>query len=195
MADLLMPVTVVMSRRAAPDRAGELVAWAESLCEVASAFPGHLGHKVHEAPTDTATQVIIGLSFATSADLVRWEQSAERAAALDTGAELTEGSPTSLAVQMMDAQVWGGVERSPSARWRSAAIVWAGLFPPAVLTNLLLEPFAGGWPLALRTFVLTVILVPVVVLGTVPLINRALRTFCARQASRRSTQEDPGHAG
>jgi antibiotic biosynthesis monooxygenase (ABM) superfamily enzyme len=181
MTELSMPVTVVMTRRAAPDHGADLVAWAESLCATAATFPGHLSHAVHETrPGGGATEVAVGLSFASSEELVRWERSDARAAALEAGAEVTEGTPTPLTLEEMDARLWGGPERAASAtsRWRAAGVVWLGLFPPAVLVNLALEPFTTGWPMVLRTLLLTVVLVPVVVLGTVPLINRALLARC-----------------
>ena len=195
MVNLPMPVTVVMSRRAAHDRARELAAWAESLCAAASMFPGHLGHKVHEVRKDSSTEVIIGLSFATSVDLIRWEQSDERAATLDAGAALTQGSPTPLSIATMDAQVWGDRNSEPTAlpRWSTAVIVWVGLFPPALLTNLLLEPYTGDWPTLLRTLVLTIVLVPIVVLGTVPLLNRGVHAVLASWSRRRSSQQAPRH--
>ena len=105
MAELTMPVTVVMARRAAENRAADLSVWAGSLCTAASTFPGHLGQRVEELSKDGSTEIVIGLSFATSVDLVRWEQSDERASALVAGAELTQGSPTSLSLGAMDAQV------------------------------------------------------------------------------------------
>jgi antibiotic biosynthesis monooxygenase (ABM) superfamily enzyme len=194
-AKLPMPVTVVMSRRAADNRSQELVTWAESLCTAASTFPGHLGHKVQELPgADGATEVVIGLSFDTSDDLVRWEKSAERAAALAAGAKVTQGPPTPLSLEALERHAWGDTATAPPSmpRWRTAVIVWLGLFPPAVLMNLLLEPYTGGWPTVLRTLLLTVVLVPVVVLGTVPLLNRGLVLWHRRRAS---PQQDPGHPG
>ncbi|GAC1381554.1 MAG: hypothetical protein NVSMB48_09830 [Marmoricola sp.] len=196
MAELTMPVTVVMARRAAENRAADLSVWAGSLCTAASTFPGHLGHRVEELSKDGSTEIVIGLSFATSVDLVRWEQSDERASALVAGAELTQGSPTPLSLGAMDAQVWGGRGGEPITmpRWFTAVIVWVGLFPSALLMNLLLEPYTGGWSTVLRTFVLTVVLVPVVVLGTVPLLNRGVHTVLAWRSRRRSPQKDPRDA-
>lgn len=184
MTELSMPVTVVMARRAAPGRASELLAWAQRLCAVAATFPGHLSHKVQEARDgDEATEVVVGLSFTTSGDLVRWEQSEARAVVLEAAGGLTQGSPTPLTLADMDVRLWAdkGPPASLPSRWRAALIVWLGLFPPAVVVNLLLEPYSHGWPTALRTLVLTVVLVPVVVLGTVPLLNRALLAWQRRR--------------
>lgn len=153
-----------------------------------------LGSKVRELRgEDGATTVVVGLTFGTSADLVRWEQSEERATVLDAGVELTQGEPIPLTLEAMDLRVWGDPHRDDAAapRWRAAAIVWTALFPPAVVMNLLLEPHTREWPSVLRTLLLTVILVPVVVLGTVPLLSRALAAW---QSHRRSPHENPGNA-
>ena len=195
MAELSLPVTVVMSRRAAGSRVPELSGWAESLCAAASTFPGHLGHKVRAVRTDDgSTDLAIGLWFATSEDLVRWEQSDERAAALETGAELTQGLPKPLSLEDMDFRVWGegGVQTPAVSRGRAAVIVWIGLFPPAVVMSMLLEPHTREWPLPLRTLLLTLILVPVVVLGTVPLLNRALLRWHRDRDSSRQNPSQPG---
>jgi antibiotic biosynthesis monooxygenase (ABM) superfamily enzyme len=46
------------------------------------------------------------------------------------------------------------------------------LFPPALLMNALVISGIAGWPVLARTLLLTLVLVPVVVYVTLPLVNR-----------------------
>lgn len=54
-------------------------------------------------------------------------------------------------------------------------MIWTALFPPAVVLNLVLA--GGGNPLSVvaRTMGTTLVLVPVVVLLTLPLVGKAVR--------------------
>lgn len=186
MTSMRMPVTVVVSRRTERPRGKALQQWAERLCDAASAFPGFLGCRVHSSPTDESFEVVIGLSFTDVRSLLAWEQSTERAECLRVGASLTEGPPTALSIESlfiesMDGRLWASNAPSPTTipRWLSALVVWIGLFPPALLLNLVLDPFLTDWPAPLRTLVATLILVPLVVFVTVPLLQSGLRKVAA----------------
>lgn len=175
-----MPVTVVVSRRAAPRNERALVVWADRMCATAAAFPGYLGGKVQTVPGDDHSdpEVVLGLSFATGQDLLVWEQSDERAACLLAGEALTKGPARGVSIDSLDGRLW--VVQDPGrpmkvSRSISTLIVWLALFPPAVLLNVLMESFADSWPIGLRTLVMTAILVPVVMLGTAPIVHRLYR--------------------
>lgn len=179
-----MPVTVVVSRRAAPRDRRALIGWAECMCATAAAFPGYLGGKVQTMPSDgnSDPEVVLGLSFATGQDLLVWERSDERAACLLAGEPLTKGPARGVSIDSLDGRLW--VVQDPGrqtevSRGISTLIVWLGLFPPAVLLNVLLESFADSWPVGLRTLVMTAVLVPVVMLGTAPIVHRLYRRLLA----------------
>ena len=194
MTSMQMPVTVVVSRRTERPRGKELLQWAERLCDAASTFAGFLGSRVHSSPTDEFLEVVIGLSFADVRSFLAWEESTERAECLRTGASLTEGPPTALSIESLDGQLWGSDTPAPTTlpRWVSALVVWIGLFPPALLLNLVLDPLLTGWPAPLRTLLTTLILVPLVVFVTVPLLQSGIRKLTVADR-RESAKQDPGN--
>ncbi|MFF5991289.1 hypothetical protein [Prauserella flavalba] len=164
-----LPVTVLVSRTARTDGAA-LLRWAHGLCQDAARFPGHLASHVGTAETGGSVTVHIGVSFACSADLARWERSDARARRLAEGDRLTRGEPVALSLADL------GPAGAPPAggRLRSAILIWVALFPPAAAVNALLIPYLDAWPGLARTLVLTLVLVPVVVFGTLPPLQRAL---------------------
>ena len=65
------PVTVVVSRRAAPGRESDLEAWFSGVVDAAGQFPGHLGAEVYRpAPPENLDHVLV-FRFATHSDLQR----------------------------------------------------------------------------------------------------------------------------
>lgn len=192
MTDLPMPVTVMMSRLAAPGRDAELATWAEDLGATASTFPGYLGHRVRDAEPGSS-EVVIGLTFATSEDLIRWERSAERAAMLGDGLALTRGDPVPVTLDVLHGAPGGSAPHAPrQSAALTALLVWIGLFPPALALNVVLEPHTGAWPVWLRTLALTLVLVPTVVFVSVPLLNRAVTALRERLGQHEDPMVAPG---
>ncbi|MEU3271073.1 hypothetical protein ABZ639_09500 [Saccharomonospora sp. NPDC006951] len=160
--DTALPATVLVSRTAREHEGAALNRWAHELCRDAAGFPGYLCSHVtaHDAST-----VHIGLSFAGAEDLLRWERSETRASRLEEGEALTEGAPAPLPL--------AGAGGAPS-RLRSAVLIWLALFPPAALINAVVIPHLDAWPGIARTLLLTLVLVPTVVFGTLPLLQNLL---------------------
>ena len=181
-----LPVTVLVSRTARNRDAAALAGWADRLCRDAAGFPGHLASRVERATADGRASVRIGVTFASAADLLHWERSVARTRRLAEVDALAEGRAVALSVADLDH--WGLAARSPApSRLRSAVLIWIALFPPALLLNALLMPTLDGWPVLARTLLLTLVLVPVVVFGTLPLLNQALARARARAGSPRPT--------
>jgi antibiotic biosynthesis monooxygenase (ABM) superfamily enzyme len=179
-----VPATMAMVRRTAPERLHELDGWARALCATAERFPGHQGHTIVPLRTDeSGGYVAIGVRFATAADLAAWETSSEREQALRAGESITQGTPEPVPLEVLTGTIWGTVPPRKT-RTRAVATIWAALFPPALLLNLVLDHGANAWHVMVRTLLSTLLLVPVVVLVTVPAVERAL-TAVGRATSRR----------
>lgn len=67
----------------------------------------------------------------------------------------------------------GGAGHSPS-RVRAVLIAWAAAWPAITVILLVLEEPTRHWPLALRTLVLTGLMVPAMLLVLVPTLNRLI---------------------
>ncbi|MBK1787579.1 hypothetical protein [Prauserella cavernicola] len=169
-----LPVTVVVSRTACGPGGAALTRWAHELCRDAAGFPGHLGAHVDTRIENGDTTVHIGVTFAGAAELLRWERSGIRARRLAEGDALTHGEPVALGITELVPAATSG---PPPSRVRSAVLIWAALFPPAAVVNATLMPHLDAWPGIVRTLLLTLLLVPIVVLGTLPLLQRVLRRW------------------
>jgi uncharacterized protein len=188
-----LPVTVLVSRTARERGDDELTAWADGLCRDAARMPGHLAAHVDRTQAGDRIVVRIGVTFASAADLVRWERSADRSRRLAEVDAIAEGPPVALSVD--DLERWGLAARPPGrapSRPRSAIFIWMALFPPALLMNALVIPGIAGWPVLARTLLLTLVLVPVVVYVTLPLVNRI--SASAVRPGRRSSAAAPRSA-
>ncbi|MBD0691692.1 hypothetical protein [Streptomyces sp. CBMA123] len=56
---------------------------------------------------------------------------------------------------------------------RRALLTWLAVYPTITTAFLLLGPYLGNLPLALRTLVMTALVVPVVVYALMPLLLKA----------------------
>lgn len=173
-----LPVTVFVSRTAHELKGSALTRWAHELCRDAELFSGFLGAHVATRTDSGAFTVYIGVSFSGAEPLLRWERSDERARRLAQGDELTRGAPVTVTLAEFGRAITPETTPAPS-KLRSAVLIWIALFPPAAVVNAALMPQLEAWPGIARTLLLTVILVPTVVFGTLPLLQHAL-------ASRRS---------
>ncbi|WP_144832864.1 hypothetical protein [Microbacterium sp. BH-3-3-3] len=65
-----------------------------------------------------------------------------------------------------------------------AFLTWCAIFPLVTLGSLALEPFAEGWHPVLRTFVLTLAVVPLAVYVVVPQLLRLHGAWTRRRRTR-----------
>lgn len=169
-----LPVSVLVARTARSPET-QLTAWAKNLGREAAAMPGHLATHVSEVQAGDRVTVQVGVTFASAEDLLRWERSAARHHLLADVDELTEGQPRTFSVDELGC--WA--PRGPS-KLRMTLLIWIALFPIALLMNYLVMPALGHWPVVARTLLLTGVLVPTVVLVTLPLLNRLLAIWAGR---------------
>jgi len=62
-------------------------------------------------------------------------------------------------------------------RWKTAIVVWLAIYPTITLVLWLAGPSIAGWPLALRTFAITAVVVPLMVYLLIPAFQRLLRPW------------------
>lgn len=170
MSDVLpIPVTVSATRRPLPGHREQLHGWAATLGAAAAHATGHLDSRI-ERHDDGA--VTITLVFDSAATLARWEASAPRARCLAAAQPLTDGAPTPVTTTRV----------RPSGappRWRTAMVVWAGLFPFSLLFTLTAGPVVATLPAVAQSVLSSVVLVPLAVYVGIPLVDRVVRR-CGR---------------
>ena len=62
-------------------------------------------------------------------------------------------------------------------RYKQAVLTWIGVYPLLTLTLALLGPMMETWPLAFRTLLVTLILVPILTWLVFPALNRIFARF------------------
>ena len=70
-------------------------------------------------------------------------------------------------------------------KWKLALLVWSAMFPfsTAISYGLAWLSFPAQWPLVVRTFCLTGMLVPFMVFGALPFLNRRFQRWLQMPAS------------
>ncbi|MEM1111918.1 MAG: hypothetical protein AAGI11_08420 [Pseudomonadota bacterium] len=61
-----------------------------------------------------------------------------------------------------------------SDKQRTIFVTWLAVYPTITVVLLLVEPYLGGAPLALRTLIVTVLMVPLTVYVALPLTSALL---------------------
>jgi antibiotic biosynthesis monooxygenase (ABM) superfamily enzyme len=165
MSTRALPVTVAATRRARPDRVEDLERWAATLCATAGEFPGMRHCDVRRRRVRGSLELTVSLTFTSAATAHAWEASPVRADLVARGDALSEGDATTVLL----------FPAGPAPpRWRTALIVWAGLFPFALALNVLAEAPMAGLPVVLRTVLTTAVLVPLAVFVGIPVVQRLL---------------------
>jgi uncharacterized protein len=59
-------------------------------------------------------------------------------------------------------------------RWKMAVVVWLAIYPAITFVLWVAGPQIASWPLALRTLLITAVLVPLMVFVLLPVIQHLL---------------------
>jgi antibiotic biosynthesis monooxygenase (ABM) superfamily enzyme len=65
-------------------------------------------------------------------------------------------------------------------RWKTAVVVWLAIYPSITLILWLAGPEMQSWPLAVRTLVVTLGVVPLMVFVLIPAFQRLLAPWLRR---------------
>lgn len=172
MSTTTLPVTVAATRRARPERTAALEQWASTLGATTAGFPGRHSCEISRRRVRGSVELTVAITFDSAAAAHAWESSRERADLIARGDSLTDGDPT--AALLLPAA-------PPQSRWRTALVVWAGLFPFALALNVLADAPLAAVPVVPRTVLTTVVLVPLAVYVGIPLVQRlVVRRFRRR---------------
>ena len=179
------PITISITRTVAPDRAGEVAAWARAGQDLMTATPGYLGSGwVRPDPGSPEWHMLD--RFADAGSLAGWEASRERAWWIASAQGLVEHSAqerrTGIEGWFDEPSVVEVIAAPPTAppRWKQMVSIFLVFFPLSLGANALLGPLTGDLPLAVRVLLTVVLVTPVMTYVAMPLVTRALRPWLTR---------------
>ena len=167
------PVTTIFARRVRPGSEERYETWLHGINQAAASFPGHQGVTVLRPEAGRAEYVVVA-QFDSTDNLDRWLDSDERRRWLD------EVEPLTLDAQevatMTGMERWftlpdRSVAHAPP-RWKTALLLFAGLYPTALILGMCLQPLIASWPSPLKVFASLAVSIPVMVWGVMPMLTR-----------------------
>lgn len=176
-------VTVLVTRRVAPQGVAGFETAMAGMIEAATHFPGHLGGHLggqlvrpgEAGGGDEPLLYHVVFAFDNEAHLAAWQDSPERARWLAQVAPHTVGAQEMRRVSGLD--YWfapaGSTTKAPP-RWKVAIVTWLGIFPTVLLLFLTVAPLLADWPLVPRTMVITVLVVVLMTWVVAPRLTRWL---------------------
>lgn len=167
------PVTMLISRKIAPERYSDFLAWLRQGEILAAGFPGFLGSGVLQPP-EGSDQYEIVLRFHDEASLARWENSLPRRMWLERGRELVRASKVHRATGM---DSWFGPQKSAPPRWKQAFSIWLVYLPSLLLFNVLFQDALMSMSLFWRVVVTTSTMSPILSFVLIPFISRVLHAW------------------
>jgi antibiotic biosynthesis monooxygenase (ABM) superfamily enzyme len=106
----------------------------------------------------------------------------------DAAAGAGAGAGASGAGAAAGGAVAGGAVRTAPPRWKQAVSIWLGFFPVNLVFTLLVTMFVPGWndlPTALKVFLTTTALTPLMTYWILPFVTSRLKTWLAAPPRRR----------
>ncbi|WP_411730873.1 antibiotic biosynthesis monooxygenase [Paeniglutamicibacter sp.] len=187
----LQPVTVSIARTVQPGYHRQFAAWALAGQELAREWPGYLGSGwVRTGPHSDEWHVMNRFSDVLS--LRDWDDSNERRWWIDsagglmqmtrvehrTGIEGWFDQPGDVSISVAETVV--------PPRWKQAVSIFLPFFPLSLLSNFLLMPLLGEWPLVLAVLLNICILTPLMTYIFLPVTTQLLRPWLQKPRRRKN---------
>ncbi len=176
------PVTLMVARRVSRERYDDFMLWLREGEQLATDFPGYLGSGVLAPPVDDDEFQIV-FRFADETTLASWEHSASRRAWLIRGQGLF-AQPHEQRIQGIDA--WFGAAGRRAPRWKQSVAIWLAFFPVSLGFNLAFGSWLNDLPLALRIFISTLALTPLMTYWFIPLATHWLDPWLHKRNTQRA---------
>ncbi|MEM7139231.1 MAG: antibiotic biosynthesis monooxygenase [Myxococcota bacterium] len=172
------PATVVLTRIVRQEHEAEFEARLAEHLEEVTDLPGHLGMSVFRPVGGDRTWSFV-FRFDSWSHLETWQHSDMKRRWEDVVAPLTEGEPRT--------QIETGLETwfstaglsvvAPPARWKIAITTWIAIYPTITLLLLLVDDTLAPLPIAIRTLLLTGMLVPLMTFALMPFLSQVMRRW------------------
>lgn len=170
------PMTVLVSRRVAPERRADFEAAMRDITEAAVGFPGHLGVSIFRpAAGDPDWRILF--RFDRRSRLEAWRSDPATQALIARADALTEGEARVDTITGLE--TWFTLEpgHKPPPRPRMAVVTWTALFPLVSLLLTLLQPVLQRVPFLLGTLLVTGLVTLLMTYVVMPRLTRLLRRW------------------
>jgi antibiotic biosynthesis monooxygenase (ABM) superfamily enzyme len=185
------PVTVLVERRVLAGREEEFRAWAQVILAEAAGFPGYLGGGVlHPAAADDRWHLVY--RFADQGSLDAWEGSPHKERCLDHGSDLYEPVRTRHLSGVEELFALPGGAAPP--RWKLTLVAAGAVYPLSLLADVLLVPYTGGLPSALRNALIALFFSAAMTYALLPTLSRVLRRWLSGPSPSSVIRPEDSHA-
>ncbi len=171
----MQPITVVIARRPVSGKEKEMETFANEVKNVVSQSTGHLETVICKPDNANDPEYRIVIKFDNLKNYLYWERSREREQLSKKGDAITDDPPQLKilsGLETMFSPPGNNPIKAPS-KYKMVVIIWLCLFPLASLFNLLLGPHINNWPQIGKTFIMTLIIVPVMTYIAMPLMRKS----------------------
>lgn len=185
------PLTVAITRRAAPEDELLVQAWVHAGTAMAERFEGFLGAGwMRSGETDWHMLY----RFDSREHLDAWERSSERVRWLRSAADLVEHRRTEYRTgiegwfdepesrEVTDAGGTAAHVVAAPPRWKQSVVIWLAFFPTSLLLTYLLAPLTSAWPVALRVLASTLVATPLMTYLVLPRVTKAFARWLSAPA-------------
>lgn len=176
------PITVSITRTVLPEHHRRFNAWVQAGQLLAREWDGYLGSGwIRTAPDSNEWHVLYRFSSAKA--LAAWDESEERSWWIDSAAELVEITKVEHRTGIEGWFEQPGdtnltiAETVVPPRWKQAVSIFLPFFPLSLLSNFLLMPLLGSWPMVLAVLLNICILTPLMTYIFLPVTTQLLRPW------------------
>jgi antibiotic biosynthesis monooxygenase (ABM) superfamily enzyme len=168
------PATIDILQRVKPGCEGAFETVLADLIEAAKAFEGHLGVNIFRPSDSTNPEYRIVFKFDRISHLKQWENSAIRQKLLERAQRLTVGSGEISVLTGLE--TWFTLPRqpgmSPPPRHKMMIISGMTIYALINLINFLVVPLISSFPMLLRTFFVTFLMVAIMTYVAMPYMTK-----------------------
>jgi antibiotic biosynthesis monooxygenase (ABM) superfamily enzyme len=170
-------VTIVISRKIKPGCEKQYDDWLKRFLMLEKNIPGYVGTTIiTQGGTDSAIRHII-YRFSDKASLDAWENSEEALKQI----EEANKSSTRYYERATGLETWFTLPDMKAIvappKWKMAIVSLFAAYCISTLSNYILSPFLGPWPLLASSIIINVILVVSLTYFAMPLLSRLLQRW------------------
>ena len=187
MVENIEPITVIISRRVKPEMVEEFESLTSEMTQRASKFSGYLGTTLFKPSSGNDPEYRIMFKFQDISSLQEWEGSSQRAEILEKIEDLL--ITTSEREQISGLITWFTLPSTnpitPPPRYKMTLISWLALYPAVTLIFWLFESWLIEFPLLIRTFMVTAVVILLMTYILMPFMTKRFAFWLYTKSTQR----------